>query len=70
MCLNSRIRKRKRLSLPEAVRNLLLIPNVQSTTSEAHTVEVGAAELDWIGLSQTDEQQLNKLELSDEESEC
>lgn len=69
MCLNSPIRKRKRLSLPEAVRNLLLIPNVHST-SEAHTVEVGAAELNWIGLSQTDEQQLDKLELSDEKSEC
>lgn len=70
MCLNSRSRKRKRLSLPEAVRNLLLIPTVHSPTSEAHTVEAEAAELDWIGLSETDEQQLDKLELLDEESEC
>ncbi|XP_011872388.1 PREDICTED: uncharacterized protein LOC105564550 [Vollenhovia emeryi] len=70
MCLNSRIRKRKQLSLPHAVRNLLLTLNVQSTTSEAHAEEVEAAELDWIGLSETDEQQLDKLELSDEECEC
>lgn len=43
---------------------------MQSTTFETHTEEMQAAELDWFGLSETDEQQLDKLELSDEECDC
>lgn len=60
MHLNSRIWKRKQLCLPDAVKNLLLIPNVLKhyLRSTHHTEEVEKAELYWIGISETDEQQI------------